>query len=84
MQIQQVVASFLASSNLFGYDTTESQAVAVAEEPEFAFVDSDLNVYKKNASNGSNGTSSNAAAGAFAAGNTGAFAVAAGIAALLL
>jgi mannitol-specific phosphotransferase system IIBC component len=89
MQIQQVVASFLASSSLLKGDS-ESQEVAVNED--FAVVDSNMEALKShkkshkkstNHSNHSNETSSNAGSGAMVS-NAGALAVAAGLVAFLL
>jgi hypothetical protein len=85
MQIQQVVASFLASSSLLK-GNSESEEVAVIED--FAVVDSNMEVLKShkktaNHSNHSNDTSSNAGVGAMVS-NAGVLAVAAGLVGFLL
>lgn len=89
MQIQQVIASFLASSSvLFNGESSESQEVSSPKE-DFVAVDSnDVEIlknvkYSSNKSNHSNDTSSNAAAGV-AVSNVGSFAVVAGLVAFLL
>lgn len=78
MQIQQVVASFLASSSLF------SQSEQATNDNEFAVVRGNK-IVSSNASNGSNSTSSSVNGAALASGNVAvAAAGVAGLAAFLL
>ncbi|CCH43863.1 putative secreted protein [Wickerhamomyces ciferrii] len=83
MQVQQVVASFLASSSLFG---TQQESNAVANN-DFAVVRGHNKVVSNgsNNSNGSNSTSSSINGAALASGNGAVLAAGvAGLAAFLL